>query len=317
MVIGNFMKRFLFILSFSLYAISAPAQQTDSVKYKNGFLYYHEFGKGDPIVLLAGGPGNNCSQLAGMASALSSKNRVILLEERGTGRSIPDPFDSTTINLETEVSDIRLLLDHLGLRQAIICGHSWGATLALYFAIGAPDQVKSLIMISPSALLVGEDLRRTLAYNRNTRLNPGEKKRLAILGQKILSTGLTLNESMEYSYLLTSGFIANKDRMDSLLPLIDAPRNDKTMQLIFNDVNKSKTDLRSSLILLKKPVYVIEGRQDILNYVGYEFKILAPSFELYWIQNCGHYPMFEQPETFYQILFQILSGQQLGTTGSP
>jgi len=143
-------------------AASGYAQKTDSIKYANGFLYYHEYGKGETIILLTGGPGNNCSQLADMAEKLSKNNRIILLEERGTGLSIPNPLDSTTINLQTAVFDINLLLDHLRLKDAVICGHSWGATLGLYYAASFPDKVKSLIVISPSSLLMGGELRQTI-----------------------------------------------------------------------------------------------------------------------------------------------------------
>ncbi len=163
------MTRCSIIFLIALCSASTFAQKIDSVKYGNGFLFYHEYGKGEPIILLAGGPGNNCLQLADMARKLSNHNRVILLEERGTGLSIPNPLDSTTINLAASVSDINLLLNHLGLEEAIICGHSWGATLGLLYTSSFPEKVKSLILIAPSSLLMGDELRRTIQYNRDAR----------------------------------------------------------------------------------------------------------------------------------------------------
>jgi pimeloyl-ACP methyl ester carboxylesterase len=303
------MAHCIIIFCLTIYAASGFAQTTDSIKYSNGFLFYHEYGKGEVIILLTGGPGNNCSQLAGMAVKLSTNNRVILLEERGTGLSIPNPLDSTTINLQTTASDINLLLDHLGLKEAIICGHSWGATLALYFASFFPERVKSLILISPSSLLMGGEPRQTLKYNRYAIWSRSEKKRMAILSQKLMNGSITSDEYKEYKYLVLSCFISDKERIDSLMPKIDVPANQKTMQLIFKDTDKSKIDLRTSLASFKKSVYIIDGRQDILNFVGYEFKILFPSYELYWIQNCGHFPMYEQPESFYNIIFKVLAKQ--------
>ena len=291
-------------------AVPGFTQKIDSIKYRNGFLYYHEYGKGETIVLLTGGPGTNCSQLADMASKISTNNRVILLEERGTGLSIPDPLDSNTINLQTAVSDLNLLLEHLGLKEAIICGHSWGATLALYFASAFPERVKALIIIAPSSLLMGKELRQTIQFNRIAKWSEKENKRMEILTRKMNSDELTYDEANEYRYLILSGFVANTERIDSLMPYMDVPRNQKTQQLIFKDVAKSKIDLRTSLVAFKKPVYIIDGRQDILNFADYEYKILFPSYELRWIQDCGHYPMFEQPEAFYNIIFNILARQR-------
>jgi proline iminopeptidase len=303
------MVRCLIIFFIALFAEPSFAQKIDSIKYRNGFLFYHEYGKGETIILLTGGPGNNSSQLADMATKLSTNNRIILLEQRGTGLSIPAPFDSTTINLQAEVSDINLLLDQLGLKEAIICGHSWGATLAMYFASFFPQRVKSLILIAPSSLLIGEVLYQTVIFNINARWGRNEKKRMDILNQKIIDGKLTNDESNEYKYLLRLTYISDKERIDSIMPKIDVPRNQEMLRLIYKDIDKSKIDLRTSLVSFKKPVYIIDGRQDFENYVCYEFKILFPSYELHWIQNSGHFPMYEQPESFYNTIFDILNKQ--------
>ena len=304
------MVRLLILLLFiTLCAAPGFAQRTDSIKYSSGFLYFHEYGKGETIVLLTGGPGNDCSQLAEMAARLGTHNRIILLEQRGTGLSIPTPLDSTTINLQSAASDLNLLLDHLGLQEAIFCGHSWGATLAMYFASAFPKRVKSLILIAPSSLLIGEEMYQTVTYNMSTRWSRSEKKRIGILGPKSIDGTITNDESKEYKYLLRLTYISDKERIDSIIPKIDVTRNQEMLRLIYKDIDKSNIDLRMSLVTFKKPVYIIDGRQDFENYVCYEFKILFPLYALYWIQNCGHFPMYEQPEPFYSLIFGVLAKQ--------
>jgi proline iminopeptidase len=304
------MVRCLIILFISLCAVPGFAQKIDSIKYKNGFLYFHEYGKGETVVLLTGGPGNNCSQLSDMATKLGANNKIILLEQRGTGLSIPTPLDSTTINLQTASSDLNLLLDHLGLKEAIICGHSWGATLAMYFASTYPNRVKSMILIAPSSLLIGEELYQTVLYNMNTRWSRSEKKRIEILGPKSIDGTITKEESKEYKDLLRLTYISDKEKIDSIIPKIDVTRNQEMLRLIYKDMDKSHVDLRKSLVSFKNPVYIIDGRQDFENYVCYELKILFPSYELYWIQNSGHFPMYEQPESFYRLISSVLAKQR-------
>jgi proline iminopeptidase len=301
------MVRCLIFFFIALFATPGYAQKTDSIKYRNGYLFYHEYGKGETIILLTGGPGNNCSQLTEMAIKLSESNRVILLEQRGTGLSIPIPFDSTTINLQAAVSDINLLLDHLGLKAAIICGHSWGATLAMYFASFYPDRVKFLILIAPAPFLMGSELYQTVGINMNSRWGRSERKQMDTINKKRSTGTLSNDDSKMLKYLSRLTYLSDKEKIDSIMPKIDVPMNMQMLQLIYKDMDKSKLDLRKSLTSFNKPVFLIDGRQDIGSYVCYELKILYSSFNLLWIQNSGHFPMYEQPESFYLVIFNVLT----------
>ena len=140
------MKKSLLTLACLFILTSSFGQKLDSIKYANGYLYYHDYGKGEPIILLSGGPGASWQQEEEVAIELSKKYRAIILEQRGTGHSIPAPFDSTTINLKSALGDLNLLLDHLHFKEAIFYGHSWGGTLAMDFATSFPKRVKALIL---------------------------------------------------------------------------------------------------------------------------------------------------------------------------
>src|SRR5205085_5371400 len=106
------MRNILLVILQLLIIRNAYGQKTDSIKYSNGYLYFHEYGIGEPIVLLTGGPGANYLQLEDVAVTLSKGYRCILLEQRGTGRSTPEPFDTSTINLNTALDDLNSLLDY-------------------------------------------------------------------------------------------------------------------------------------------------------------------------------------------------------------
>ena len=179
----------------------------------------------------------------------------------------------------------------------------------MYFASVFPKRVKVLILIAPSSLLVGEELYQTVIYEMNTRWSRDEKKRIDILGLKLLDGTITKPESKEYKCLLRLPYISDKEKIDSIMPKIDVTRNQEMFRLIYKDIDKSNIDLRTSLVSFKKPVYIIDGRQDVENHVSYEFKILFPSYELYWIQNCGHFPMYEQQDLFYKSIFSVLAKQ--------
>src|SRR5262245_29113266 len=102
------MKALILSSALVLGSLFGMAQRLDSVNYQYGYLYYHEYGRGETIFLFSGGPGGSYMQLEEVAIELGKRYRCILPEQRGTGRSVPSVFDSTTINLESALADIDL-----------------------------------------------------------------------------------------------------------------------------------------------------------------------------------------------------------------
>jgi proline iminopeptidase len=302
------MKKTVYLIVLILTQLSIFSQKLDSIKYANGYLYYHDNGKGDPILILAGGPGINCIQEQEVADELSKTYRTILLEQRGTGRAMPVPFDSTTITLQGAMDDINLLLNYLQLKSIVIYGHSWGGMLGMSYASYYPKKVKSLILVGTGYYKLGEpDEKWTLAFNRFTRWG---KLEFAI-NDSLFEIGkirpLTEAEQKKKRRLGISANIYEKDYTDSMTKKITiADINLKTLPLMFSDMEKNKYDLSKPLIKYKRPIIAICGRQDPLANYTYELKILRPTTQLKWIQQCGHFPMFEKRDEFYKVLKEAL-----------
>jgi len=109
-------------------------------------LYYEECGnpKGKPMIFVHGGPGGGCS--ADDRRFFDPEAwRVILLDQRGSGRSKPHAslVDNTTWDL---VADIEKLREHLGIKSWAVFGGSWGSTLSLAYAEAHPERVTALIL---------------------------------------------------------------------------------------------------------------------------------------------------------------------------
>ena len=60
---------------------------------------------------------------------------------------------------------------------------------------------------------------------------------------------------------------------------------------------------------LNMPSLIIWGKNDIVTppEVAEEFNSLLPNSELYWIDECGHAPMWEKPEIFSEIVLNWLN----------
>lgn len=99
---------------------------------------------GQPVLVLHGGPGGGCSPA--MRRYFDPQTyRVILFDQRGCGRSRPHASveANTTWAL---VSDIERIRETLGIDRWICFGGSWGATLALIYAISHPERVQGLVL---------------------------------------------------------------------------------------------------------------------------------------------------------------------------
>src|SRR5262245_7922841 len=79
-----------------------------------------------------------------MVEVLTHAYRVVAYDLRGRADSDTPPAG---YSLATHGGDLAALLDHLGLRSAVLAGHSLSAAIALRFAVDHPTRVRRLILI--------------------------------------------------------------------------------------------------------------------------------------------------------------------------
>lgn len=114
---------------------------------------------GKPVVFLHGGPGGGCSP-AHRRLFDPSRYRILLLDQRGCGRSRPSAADpdadlsaNTTWHL---VADLEQLRTERGIETWQVFGGSWGSALALAYAQRHPQRVSELILRGIFTLRAGE-----------------------------------------------------------------------------------------------------------------------------------------------------------------
>jgi 3-oxoadipate enol-lactonase len=105
-------------------------------------IYYESHGKGEPILLIEG-YGQYSGHWATMIPTLSQDYRVIVFDNRGTGRS-DKPEIPYTIKMMAD--DARGVLYATGVGSAHVFGVSMGGMIAQEFAINYPDRLRSLIL---------------------------------------------------------------------------------------------------------------------------------------------------------------------------
>ncbi|RED13171.1 alpha/beta fold hydrolase [Pontivivens insulae] len=111
-------------------------------------LHYRQVGTGPDLVALHGASGNLRDWDMGQLDRLAKRWRVTLFDRPGAGFTTRAPGMH---NPHRQAALLRAALTPLGVKNPVLLGHSFGGTVALAWALDAPDTVKGLcLMAAPS-----------------------------------------------------------------------------------------------------------------------------------------------------------------------
>ena len=110
-------------------------------------VWYAEFGRGEPVLLLHGGLANS-NYWGNQVPALAESYRVIVVDSRGHGRST---HDERPYGYDLMASDVLGLMDFLKLPKAAVVGWSDGAILGLDIAIHHPERLSKLFAFAANS----------------------------------------------------------------------------------------------------------------------------------------------------------------------
>lgn len=105
---------------------------------------------GKPIVYLHGGPGSS-SRPNSRRYFDPARYNIVLMDQRGCGRSIPhvEKREDLAVNTTSHlIADIEQLREHLRIDRWEVLGVSWGTTLALAYAQAVPHRIDALVLAS-------------------------------------------------------------------------------------------------------------------------------------------------------------------------
>ncbi|KUN96303.1 alpha/beta fold hydrolase [Streptomyces caeruleatus] len=111
-------------------------------------LWTSRTGRGRPLVLCHGGPGL-WDMFGDVAAMLADLATVVRWDQRGCGRSEPCAGPWTT---DRFVADLDAVRTHHALDRPVLLGHSWGAQLALSYALAHPERVAALVYVSGTGI---------------------------------------------------------------------------------------------------------------------------------------------------------------------
>lgn len=134
----------------AVFAAKAPDNK-GKIIHVNGFdLWYKETGNpnGEPIIVIHGGPGLSSYYFHDNLDFLNQKNRVIFYDQRGCGNS-QSKSDLQNYSLKHLTEDLDVIInDYVKTKPVILLGHSFGAIVAMQYALDHPKNVDQLILVS-------------------------------------------------------------------------------------------------------------------------------------------------------------------------
>ncbi|WP_405614083.1 alpha/beta fold hydrolase [Streptomyces sp. NBC_00076] len=105
---------------------------------------------GPPLLLLPGGGSATSASWYRQAAELSRVHRLYAVDLIGApGRSAPAP-DRQARTVADLTTWLDALLKGLGLAETDLGGHSYGAWIALHYALRAPHRVRHLVLLDPT-----------------------------------------------------------------------------------------------------------------------------------------------------------------------
>ena len=136
---------------------------------------WYECGAGPTVVFLHGSYDHLLYRP--MAGLFVDRCRCVLYDQRGAGNStLPDLTDDA-LHLDKALADIERLREHLGLERLSIAGHSWGATLGLFYGGKFPERVERLALLCMGP--ISDEMSRVYHANVLRLMRPADRERWA------------------------------------------------------------------------------------------------------------------------------------------
>lgn len=208
-----------------------------------------------PYLLLCGaGPGVN-DGLNEVAPILNDKYNTIRFNHRGCGKSSAD----SNYDIDTVISDIEAIRKYYNIKQWYVLGHSWGANIALFYALKYSQHCIKVIYLCGTGVQNDADWGEECA------------KAAAELKEPERPPRVDVDDTMNYDVL--------DAEIDSFNKYIQRP-------MLLKDISQ-----------LKIPFLVIIAEKDIRPmWPTIQLSNLLPMGKLKVFENCNHFPWITHPD---------------------
>jgi pimeloyl-ACP methyl ester carboxylesterase len=242
-------------------------------------IFYEDQGSGYPILMSHGYSATGRMWLP-QAQALRSRYRLISWDMRGHGQT-DSPESPDQYSEQLTVADMRGLLEHLGIRQAVLGGLSMGGYMSLAFYMRHPEMVRALVLSDTGPGYRKDEAREAWNQMAEQRARAFEEQGLDALGTSAeVRASVLYHRSAQGLALSARGMLAQSgSRVIDTLP-----------------------DIRV-------PTLVIVGEHDQPFLAATDYMAAKiPGARKAVIEGAGHASNIERAEAFNAVLLEFLDG---------
>jgi pimeloyl-ACP methyl ester carboxylesterase len=278
--------------------VESPAVTSSTARVGEVELHWAELGRGPPLVLLHGLCDSHRTWFP-VAPALARSRRVLMLDLAGFGKSSrPD----ASYTLDWHANTVAAWLQHLGLDEVDLVGHSYGGGVAQWMLLEHRDRVRRLVLEAAGGL--GREVGVALRWASF----PFFVERF---GQPFMSFGTT-------RALNAAGAGFSNEEIAALSRFNTAPGTARAFSRSVRDVingwgqHRHFLD-RASEVANLPPMAIFWGEDDPLIPIahGVEAAALLENVELTRFPGVGHFPHRQDPDRYVQVLEAFLDAPDL------
>jgi proline iminopeptidase len=284
-------------------------------------LYCREIGRGQPIIVLHGGPDFDHRYLLPDLDRLADTFRLIYYDQRGRGESA-DRVLPEEVTLTSDLDDLGRVRQQFHLESAALLGHSWGAVLALEYALRQPERVSRIILMNPAPVSakdvavfrkayeqqLGADMDRQKDIVSSAAYKEGDPETVAARYRIHFEHALKRHEDYErLMATMKAGFIRQGKEGIVKARAVEDRLMRETWQM-------DGYDLLPKLQTLGIPTLIISGDHDLIpgEITGHIARAI-PKAQLVTLKNCGHFTYLECPAEVRNALDDFF--RRTGATG--
>ncbi|WP_218004846.1 alpha/beta fold hydrolase [Actinomadura macra] len=262
-------------------------------------VHYHDVGDGPALIMLqAFGPLPGTTAWLTyhrIVDDLAAAHRCILIDYPNFGRSEPTVFNEPVHDLYAR--NTFAVMDALGIPSAPVMGVSTGGTVALTMALIAPERVRALVIGSCEASTGGDPYLLAPFPSEVHRLfedcqsNPPDPDRI-----RRLLTAIVHDPALVTDELVTA--------------MHDLRVSEPEHALAWSRSRSvPHTNLAALTTLADVPTLVLHGRHDRMVPLEQALRLLShlPSADLVVLNECGHWPTVERPNTYVKQALTFLN----------
>jgi 3-oxoadipate enol-lactonase len=267
--------------------------RSGTVRTNGQELYYEIHGDGPPLVLVMGIGYDSSLWTLQQVPVLSTRFRVVLLDNRDAGRSSRADHHYTIADMADDVAG---LLDALDIQRTHLLGLSMGAMIGIDFALRHRDRLDRLVLAGPGAAPARSAVDPISIWNWVKANDPSGE----VFG------------AQQFTWLFSSAFLRNRQAVQDTIALLASNPNPVEPEAYDRQAQAYlRFDALDRLDGITAPTLVIVGEQDLLSppWVAREVAGAIPGarFELITGDGSSHVVALERPDDFNQLVSNFLA----------